>query len=88
VEKGNLLLEHGDGGKSDAAVWFGRALARTKELDEKLLHLRAAMGLHRASSLPADAEDARNLVASALSELTEGFAIPDVVEARNLLAGQ
>jgi predicted ATPase len=87
VEKGNLLLEHGDGGKSDAAVWFRRALARTKELDEKLLHLRAAMGLYRANSSPADAEEARNLVASALSELTEGFAIPDVVEARNLLNG-
>lgn len=87
VAKGDLLLDHSANNASDAETWYRHGLVRARELDARMLQLRAAMGLCRAVRSPASAEEARNTLAAVVSTFTEGFTTPDLREAMDLLRG-
>jgi hypothetical protein len=85
--KANLLLARSPQDPSEAERWFQLSFDRARDLDLRMLQLRAAMGLYRSSSSPQSAETARASVASALSTFTEGFTTADLLDAAAIIEG-
>jgi predicted ATPase len=83
--KGRLLLAGSvnDGDAAEAA--FGVALSVARELQAKLLELRAAMSLARLWRDQAKPQQARELLAPVYGWFTEGFDTLDLKEAKALL---
>jgi predicted ATPase len=81
-----LLLAGGTRRDPDAAeASFHRAVALARSQSAKLLELRASAGLARLWSGQGRRAEARALLAPVYASFTEGFAFPDLVEARALL---
>jgi predicted ATPase len=82
--KGRLLLWQGD---AEAAESFYRtALSIAEEQEARLWQLRAAMDLARLRRDQGPGVEARALLAPVYSWFSEGFATPDLQEAKALLA--
>jgi tetratricopeptide (TPR) repeat protein len=84
VLEGTLLLAHPNR-ELEAEASFERAVLRAQELDAPMLQLRACTALARLWSEQGKTDPARELLSSAYDRLTEGFAIADLVDARQLL---
>ena len=81
--RGCLREQAGDGAAAEAD--FEAALALARQQRAKLWELRAATSLGRLWRDQGRMAEARNLLAPVYASFTEGFAIPDLVEARALL---
>ena len=81
--KGQLLLRQGHG--EAAAELYHKALSVAQEQDGKLWELRAAMSLARLRRDEGRSAEARDLLAPVYGWFTEGFATPDLKEAKALL---
>ena len=82
--KGQLLLRQG---RSNAAEeLYRKALSVSREQEAKLWELRAAVSLARLRRDQGRLADARDLLAPVYNGFTEGFDIPDLKEAKALLA--
>ncbi|MGH2465326.1 MAG: hypothetical protein ACRDGI_07690, partial [Candidatus Limnocylindrales bacterium] len=87
--KGDLLaaLAARDGtGPAPAAEWYRQALERAAKLDARTAQLRAATRLARLAQAAGEVAAARNLLAPVYASFTEGFAYPDLLDARAVLA--
>jgi predicted ATPase len=77
-----LLLRQGH---SEAAEELYKALSISEEQGAKLWELRAAVSLARLRRDPRGHAEARDLLAPIYDWFTEGFATPDLKEAKALL---
>jgi len=82
--RADLVLAHADD-RGDAERWYERALRSAGELEAPMLQLRVAIALARFWQREDRVGEAHTLLAEAYARLTEGFATPDLVDARNLL---
>ena len=80
-----LRLRPGDAA-ARAGEEFRRALGIARSQSAKLFELRAARDLARLRRDQGLVAEARGLLAPVYASFTEGFAFPDLVEARALLA--
>jgi predicted ATPase len=83
--KGELLLQQVAGSEGEAETCFRKALNVARRQEAKSLELRAAMSLSRLWQRQGKREEARQLLAGSYSWFTEGFDIPDLLEAKALL---
>jgi predicted ATPase/class 3 adenylate cyclase len=81
--KGDLLTGAG-AADADTAYWFHRAFDGAASQDARMTQLRAALRLCRLWR-SRGRDDADRLLRSVYDTFTEGFAIPDLTEARALL---
>jgi predicted ATPase/class 3 adenylate cyclase len=86
--KGDLLLLLPDGNDRGSESWFQRSFDVARDLDARMMQLRAAIGLCRAQRKWGDGEQARELLAATYATFTEGFAAPDLIVAANLLGAK
>jgi class 3 adenylate cyclase/predicted ATPase len=82
--KGQLLLRQGH--PEAAEELYRKALSIAEEQEAKLWELRAAASLARLRRDQGRRSEARDLLAPVYGWFTEGFATPDLVEAKALLA--
>jgi tetratricopeptide (TPR) repeat protein len=97
--KGEILLARAQGGAdapssgqtaelsgaAEAETCFRQALAMSRDQNARMLELRAAMSLCRLQQRRGDPTEARQLLEQIYGDFTEGFATPDLAEARALL---
>ena len=83
--RGNILWHPGSGKTGDAAGELQRALEIARSQSALLFALRAARDLARCWRDQGRAAEAHDLLAPVYASFTEGFASPDLVEARALL---
>jgi tetratricopeptide (TPR) repeat protein len=83
--KSELYLAASPDRASDAADWFRRAIDTARRQGSKAWELRATTSLARLSQRLGRREDARAALAAVYSTYTEGFATPDLIDARALL---
>jgi predicted ATPase/class 3 adenylate cyclase len=82
--KGELLLDHEANGPA-AEPWFQQAFDVARDLDARMMQLRAGIGLCRSQQEQGDAQHGRELLRSVYATFTEGFTTPDLIDARDLL---
>jgi predicted ATPase len=82
--RGTLLAAAGQ--EAEAEVWLRRAVDTARSQQAKSLELRAATGLARLWANQGKRVEARDLLAPVCGWFTEGFATPDLKEAKALLA--
>lgn len=82
---GDLLLALDPQNAAQAEALFRESLPIAQELGSNMLELRVGLSLARLLRAQGNAEEGRRLLRSAYDRLTEGFTIPDLVEARELL---
>ena len=78
-----LRLDPGDAARAEGE--FRRALEFARSQSARLFELRAARDLARLRRDQGRLADAHGLLAPVYSSFTEGFAFPDLIEARALL---
>jgi predicted ATPase len=78
------VLAHTDD-PSASEGWFVQALERADQLGAPMLQLRAAMALARLWGAHGQVDAAASVLRVAYDRLTEGFATPDLLDARRLL---
>jgi hypothetical protein len=83
--KGDLLLLLHDRSDDDAETWFQRSFDVARDLDARMMQLRAAIGLCRAQQKRGDARHGSELLSAVHATFTEGFTAPDLIVAANLL---
>jgi predicted ATPase len=81
--KGRLLLTQGHA--QAAEEFYGKALSIAREQEAKLWELRAAVSLARLHRDQGRRAEARDLLAPVYGWFSEGFATPDLKEAKALL---
>ena len=86
VLRGDLLSAGATGDPAAAEASFQRALDGARELDMRMLQLRAATRLCRLAPDRPDAEERRRALSAVHGTFTEGFGTADLVEAEELLA--
>ena len=84
--RGELLLQLPAGGECEAEAEFLTAISLARRLEGKSLELRAAISLGRLWQRQGKRQEARDLVQGVYAWFSEGFDLPDLVEARALLA--
>jgi predicted ATPase len=84
-QMGCVLLRLGSGDAARAEGEFRRALGIARAQSARLFELRAARDLARLRRDQGRKAEARELLAPVYAAFTEGFAFPDLVEARALL---
>ena len=84
--RGELALAAG-GAREEARLAFEAALTTAGERGARSLELRAAIRLARLDGEVGERQRARTLLTPVYDRLTEGFATPDLIEAKELLAG-
>jgi predicted ATPase len=82
--RGALLAAAGE--DAQAAAWLHRAIDTARSQQAKCRELRAATGLARLWANQGKRVEARDLLAPVYGWFTEGFATPDLKEAKALLA--
>ena len=82
-QKGELLLRQGH--SKGAVELYRKALSIAREQEAKLWELRAAVSLARMRRNQSRRSEARDLLAPVYAWFTEGFATPDLKEAKALL---
>ena len=70
-----------------AAAWYQRAIDRAGQLDARMAQLRAATRLARLGQLDDEAGAAKRVLRAVYDTFAEGLDLPDLVEAREVLAG-
>jgi predicted ATPase len=84
--RGDLLHSHG--ADLDAVEGaYGEAIETARAMGSRMLELRAALSWARTAADGPGAPEARDRLARVYGTFTEGFALPDLVEARSLLKG-
>jgi predicted ATPase len=83
--KGMVFASGRGGGEAEAERCFEGAIAVARQQDAKFWELRAARDLARLRRDQGRVAEARGLLAPVYAAFTEGFAFPDLVEARALL---
>jgi predicted ATPase len=83
--RGQLLAAQPDGRPDEASAAFERAIEIARRQSAKSWELRAATSLARLWRDQGKPADARNLLAPVSAWFTEGFATPDIEEAKALL---
>jgi hypothetical protein len=89
ILKGDILLAMAPQdvrSRSQAEALYSGAFERASELDLLNVMLRSATRLARLSDPGEQRSAATKLLEDVLGRITEGFATPDVVEAREMLA--
>jgi predicted ATPase len=84
VLKGDLLLGLPEANGDDAERWFLRAFDAARELDARMLQLRAAIGLCRLQRERGDAGNGGALLSATYATFTEGLTTRDLIEAEKL----
>jgi predicted ATPase/class 3 adenylate cyclase len=84
--KGDLLLAISQENAEEAEGWLREAVSVAQEVQAPMLELRAAVRLSRLWHSQGRAEAARNLLGETYGKMTEGFAMPDLIQAQALLA--
>jgi hypothetical protein len=87
LRKGELLLVLPGTNNTGAEDWLKRAFDVARELDARMLQLRAAIGLCRSRQEHGDAEHWSRELSAVYTTFTEGFTLPDLIDAGNLLKG-
>lgn len=82
---GELLLAQSPDQPAPAEDWFCRALETAVRQGSQAWELRAAMSLARFRQRRGRRDEARAALAGVYNRFTEGFATPDLVDARELL---
>jgi predicted ATPase/class 3 adenylate cyclase len=86
--KGDLLLAlRSASGNDGADAWFLRAFDVARKLDARMPQLRAAIGLCRARRDGGDTDAASRVLRATYATFTEGFTLPDLLEAVELSEG-
>ena len=85
LRKGELLLVLPGTNNTGAEDWLKRAFDVARELDARMLQLRAAIGLCRSRQEHGDAEHWSRELSAVYTTFTEGFTLPDLIDAGNLL---
>jgi len=83
--KGNLLLARAPDQPAEAENYFLRGLEIAQEQGALMLELRLAISLARLWWNTSKAEQGRQLLGEIYAKFTEGYATPDLIEARELL---
>jgi hypothetical protein len=78
-----LLLLPGESGRA-AEHWFQQAFDVARDLDARMMQLRAALRLCRPQG-ERDAQSVKELLGAVYATFTEGFTTPDLVDAATLL---
>jgi predicted ATPase len=81
--RGECLIAHRSGEQAEAS--FERALAVARRQSAKMWELRAAVSFARLHRDQCRSVEARDLLAPVYEWFTEGFATPDLKEAKALL---
>ena len=81
-----MALQAGQGPVSEVEAQFNEALETSHRQQARLFELRAAVGLARLWSNQGRTAEAIHLLAPLYEWFTEGFALPDLIEAGALLA--
>jgi tetratricopeptide (TPR) repeat protein len=84
--KGELLLAISPANAAEAEGWLEQAVKIAQEVGAPMLELRAALRLSRLWRAQGKIEPARDLLAGAYAQFTEGFGLPDLLQAQALLA--
>jgi predicted ATPase/class 3 adenylate cyclase len=84
--KGDLLLAISPADAAEAEGWLEQAVKIAQEVRAPMLELRAALLLSRLWRAQGKIEPARDLLAGAYAQFTEGFGLPDLMQAQALLA--
>lgn len=79
--KGDLLLAHSPDHRTEAELWYQRALETAREEGVTMHELRAAISLARLWRN----QEGRQMVSEVYAKFTEGFTTPDLIEAREFL---
>jgi predicted ATPase/class 3 adenylate cyclase len=85
VLKGELLLALREPHGASAESWLLRAFETARELGARMPQLRAAIGLCRSQREYGEAQQGAGLLSAVHATFTEGFAIPDLIDAGELL---
>jgi tetratricopeptide (TPR) repeat protein len=83
--KGELLLALPEPDSSSAESWLLRAFERAGEINARMPQLRAAIGLCRLQPERGDAGRGAGHLNDVYTTFTEGFTIPDLIDAAELL---
>jgi predicted ATPase len=86
ILKGDLLLALSSDNSGKAESLYQAAVNNAQEMHTPMLELQAAMRLSRLWQNQGKKEEARVLLSSAYSKMTEGFSTADMKEAKALLA--
>ena len=86
ILKGDLLLALSSDNAVDAGSLYQAALNSAREVGAAMVELQAAMRLSRLWQNQGKSEQARELLSTAYSKITEGFSTADMKEAKALLA--
>jgi predicted ATPase/class 3 adenylate cyclase len=84
--KGDLLLTVSPENAAEAEGLYRQAVEIAREVRLPMFELRAALRLARLWRAQGKTKAARNLLGEAYAELTEGFTMPDLMQAQALLA--
>jgi predicted ATPase len=85
MHKGDLLSADAEVDRAEADSLYQQSFEVARELDARTCQLRAAMRLSRLARNRGDAEEGDRLLRPVYETFTEGFELPDLVEARELL---
>jgi predicted ATPase len=85
IQKGALLLAVSSDHAAEAEALYEQAVLKAQEVRAPMLELRAAIGLSHLWHEQGRTEQARRVLNEAYSKIAEGFATPDLKEARALL---
>ena len=83
--KGELLLALDPNNAAEAEPLFQLAVNFAQEVNAPMLELRAALKLSRLWQAQGKTEQARELLSAAYAKMTEGFTLPDLMQAQALL---
>jgi predicted ATPase len=84
--KGDLLLSISQDNAAEAEAWLRQAVNAAQAARAPMLELRAVLPLSRSWHSQGKTEAARSLLGAAYAKMTEGFALPDLMQAQALLA--
>jgi predicted ATPase len=87
MHKGDLLSAGTDDERARAEALYHQAFELARDLGAAMWQLRAATRLCRHARERGDPSDGDHLLRPVYESFTEGFTIPDLVEARELLKG-
>jgi tetratricopeptide (TPR) repeat protein len=83
--KGDLLLSISQDNAAEAEAWLRQAVNAAQGARAPMLELRAVLSLSRLWHSQGKTEAARSLLGAAYAKMTEGFALPDLMQAQALL---
>ena len=83
--KGAVLLAVSQDHAAEAAMWCQQAVNIAQEVQAPMLELRAALKLSHVWQQQGKTREAGMVLSSAYAKMTEGFEMPDLVQAQALL---